>query len=275
MQNLKSWWSGLCFLVLNPFNFRIKVQWLGRVTDHSLLAAHCLVCVFVQNLIVFPLRDLSKVGPSREGDSSFPWETAEPPSRGSWRRCLVWQGLGQQCWQLIAEKGWGAAGTVSLAVGRMEGESRSQMVQRTAQGSKGIEQSWLQLWVTELKVQPSIEEHNGFVQGKELGLNHYLCFFFLLITLRFKYRRISSFHSNSTGHCWFQRMLWSLDAQSGVKTKHIYLETHSARSYWCEWKWLMYEFGMGSILPHIEIFFFLFPFHFSDWTTIRAADCLC
>lgn len=55
VQNPKSWQSGLHFLILNPFNFRIKVRWLGRVTDHSLLATHCLVCLFAQNLIVFLL----------------------------------------------------------------------------------------------------------------------------------------------------------------------------------------------------------------------------
>lgn len=123
----------------------------------------------------FPLRDLSEVGPSRERDSSslgkllnlvagWVWE-------GAWcggcrsSSADVWF---QRMFQLLSP---------SLAVGRMEGESRLQMVQRTAQGSKGTEQNWLQLWVTELKVQPSIEEHNGFVEGKELGLNHYLCFF--------------------------------------------------------------------------------------------------
>lgn len=194
MQNLKSLQSGLHFLVLNPFNFRIKVQWLGRVTSHSLLATHCLVFVFVQNL--FSSKTWVKLDP---------WGR-ETPSLGKLLNLLtggVWEGAwcgrsssADSWFQRKAEKLQGAA---SVTVGRTEGESRLQMVQRTAQGSKGTEQSWLQLWVTELKVQPSIEEHNGFVQGKELGLNHYLCFFFLLITVRFKCRRISSFHSSGTG----------------------------------------------------------------------------
>lgn len=273
MQNVKSWQSGLHFLALNPFNFRIKVQWVGRVTDRSLLAAHCLVCVFAQNLVVSLWETQVESNPRGRGRLLLPLGNCWAASRGSLRRCLVWQGLEQQCWQLIAEKGWEAAESFSGS-GKDGGREQVTNGTKNCPGLKGTEQSWLQLWVTELKVQPSTEKHNGFVQGKELGLNHYLCFFFLLITLRFKYRRISSFHSNSTGHCWLQRMLWSLDAQSGVKTKHIYLETHSARSHQCEWKWLTYEFGMGSIKPDIEIFF-LFPFHFSDWTTIRAADCLC
>lgn len=142
-----------------------------------------------------------------ERDSSFPWETAEPAYGGSLRRCLVCgRSSSADSWfQRKAEKLEGAR---SVAVGRMEGESRSRMVQRTAQGSKGTEQSWLQLWVTELKVQPSTEEHNGFVQGKELGLNHYLCFFFFLITVRFTCRWISSFHSNGTGLFFTLKDVW-------------------------------------------------------------------
>lgn len=53
----------------------------------------------------------------------------------------MWQALEQQC----CDGRERLEGMVSLAVGRMEGESRSQMVQRTTQGSKGPEQSWLQL----------------------------------------------------------------------------------------------------------------------------------
>lgn len=189
----------MCFLVLNPFNFRIKIQWLGWVTDRSLLPAHCLVCVFVHNLFsskrlewgwtLKERKTLPSLGKLLNLLTGRVWEAA-------W--CGRHRSSSADIWfQRKAEK---LEGTVSLTVWRIEGENRSPMVQRTAQGSKGTEQSWLQFWVTELKVQPSIEEHNGFVQGKELGLNHYLCLFFLLITVRFKYRGVSSFQSNTTGH---------------------------------------------------------------------------
>lgn len=89
----------------------------------------------------FPPRDSSEVGPSRERKT--------PPSLGKLLSLLTGGvGEGTWCgrpWSSSADGSERLEGTASLAVGRMEGESRTQMVQRAAQGSKGTEQSWLQL----------------------------------------------------------------------------------------------------------------------------------
>lgn len=130
----------MCFLVLNPFNFRIKIQWLGWVTDRSLLPAHCLVCVFVHNL--FSSKRLEWGWTLKEKDSSFPWETAEPAYRESLRSCLVWQAQEQQCWHLVSEKGWEAGGS---SFSDSVKDRRREQVTNGTKNCPGLKGDWTEL----------------------------------------------------------------------------------------------------------------------------------